>query len=183
MSKYVQGCLRDYRAQERQARVEKEFKERELASKLEWEERMRNKEKAEEFAQFEKIEQEKLAQHERIEREKLAVLERVEQEKLEIAKQELAIKEREVDLRRENGRDKRAALQPKIPYFDDKSDDIESYLRRFESQAKARNWTRDEWGSNLVSLLRGKALTYVYELPPEVCLSYDHLVKHLMKRF
>ena len=43
VSKYVQDCLRDYRVQERQARVEKEFKERELASKLEWEERMRSK--------------------------------------------------------------------------------------------------------------------------------------------
>ena len=79
--------------------------------------------------------------------------------------------------------DKVAATKPKLPYFEEAKDDIESYLFRFEQHAQALNWPRADWSTSLSALLKGKALTYYRELPFEKANSYVALKEHLLKRF
>ena len=48
---------------------------------------------------------------------------------------------------------------PKPPTFRDKTDDIDSYLFRFETHATALKWDRAHWVTYLSALLEGTALT------------------------
>ncbi len=47
---------------------------------------------------------------------------------------------------------------PKLPYFDQDKDNMDSYLARFERYAEANAWLKGQWSIHLSSLLRGKAL-------------------------
>ena len=76
-----------------------------------------------------------------------------------------------------------ASSKPKLPYFDEKADDIESYLFRFEVHAKALGWEITEWPVALAALLKGKALTFYRELPVQKASDYNELRDHLFKRF
>ena len=50
------------------------------------------------------------------------------------------------------------AKLPKLPSFCDGKDNIDAYLKRFESFAKNAKWPAEEWATNLSTLLQGKAL-------------------------
>ena len=56
-----------------------------------------------------------------------------------------------------------SAPKIKLPPFDDRVDEIDAYIFRFEVHAH-KYWPRDEWGTYFISLLRGRALTYFREL-------------------
>ena len=58
-------------------------------------------------------------------------------------------------------------MTPKLPPFDDKKDDMDAYIHRFESYAKAHGWLEDQWASNFSALLRGSALQVYYRLSLE----------------
>jgi hypothetical protein len=73
--------------------------------------------------------------------------------------------------------------RPKIPYFDDKSDDIESYLYRFDKHAASLKWSDEDKAVILPSLLRGRALNYYHELSVEQANDYKKLSEHLLRRF
>jgi hypothetical protein len=60
-----------------------------------------------------------------------------------------------------------SAKTPKMPYFDELKNDIDSYLSRFERYVTAQKWTPETWAVNLSALLRGRALD-VYSLLPQV---------------
>ena len=47
---------------------------------------------------------------------------------------------------------------PKLPYFDEHTDKMDSYLRRFESYAISNKWDPSMWASYLSALLKGSAL-------------------------
>src|ERR1700733_1028797 len=50
------------------------------------------------------------------------------------------------------------ARVPKLPFFNADTDDIDSYLIRFEHYAMAQSWDKDQWATNLGALLTGKSL-------------------------
>jgi len=72
---------------------------------------------------------------------------------------------------------------PKLPPFDEKNDEMDSYLRRFERYATAHSWDKDIWATHLSALLKGKALDVYARLPVENALNYDMLKSSLLKRF
>ena len=47
---------------------------------------------------------------------------------------------------------------PKLPYFDEHTDKMDSYLTRFESYALSNKWDPSMWASYLTALLKGRAL-------------------------
>ena len=47
---------------------------------------------------------------------------------------------------------------PKLPYFDEHTDKMDSYLTRFESYALSNKWDLSMWASYLSALLKGRAL-------------------------
>jgi len=46
---------------------------------------------------------------------------------------------------------------PKMPYFDEKSDFMDSYIGRFERFAESQKWRRDDWALYLSALLKSRA--------------------------
>ena len=75
-----------------------------------------------------------------------------------------------------------SAPKIKLPPFDDRVDEIDAYIFRFEVHAQ-KYWPREEWGTYFISLLRGRALTYFRDLSPEDTLDYDRVKDLMLKRF
>jgi len=46
----------------------------------------------------------------------------------------------------------------KMPCFDEKSDDMDSFLHRFEVYAESQGWSKGQWAVYLSALLKEKAL-------------------------
>ncbi|KAK7096359.1 hypothetical protein V1264_005661 [Littorina saxatilis] len=158
LNKYVEDSLREERAARREALLKREndiaLQEKELAAARELKER--------ELAEQAKIENRRLD---------------IEEEK---ANREAKLRADELV---EKASKNKLANRPKIPYFDDKSDDIESYLYRFDKHAASLKWSKDEKALILPTLLRGRALNYFQELPVEDTNDYAKLSAHLLKRF
>lgn len=76
-----------------------------------------------------------------------------------------------------------APRAPKIPYFEDGKDDMDSYLRRFERYAISQKWKNSELATNLSALLRGKALDVYALMPADKALDYEALKDALLKRY
>ncbi|XP_021349824.1 uncharacterized protein LOC110448095 [Mizuhopecten yessoensis] len=72
---------------------------------------------------------------------------------------------------------------PKLPAFDEGKDSMDAYIQRFEVYATAQRWNRDQWGTNLSALLKGKALEVFSRLPVSQALNFDYLKKALLLRF
>lgn len=72
---------------------------------------------------------------------------------------------------------------PKLPPFEDGKDDIDAYLRRFETFATSQKWERDRWAVSLSTLLKGRALEVFSRLATEQALNYDNLKEALLRRF
>ena len=62
------------------------------------------------------------------------------------------------------------AKGPKMPCFDERSDDMDSFLHRFEVYADSQRWSKEQWAVYLSARLKGKALE-VYSRS----VSYTHL--------
>ena len=72
---------------------------------------------------------------------------------------------------------------PKLPFFDDKQDDMDAYLHRFEKYATAQGWPKDSWVTSLSALLKGVALDVYYRMPVDKLGDYEALRDALLKRF
>ena len=74
---------------------------------------------------------------------------------------------------------------PKLPAFRDKTDDIDSYLFRFETHATALKWDRTHWVTYLSALLEGTALTLFHSLSDTEngTVTYEQLKSALLKKF
>ena len=118
-----------------------------------------------------------------IEAEKLALdRERFNLEKRKVDNAEVAQKAQEkAQVKSDDNR--KIKNYPKLPYFDEKTDNIESYLYRFEMHAKVMGWDKSQWASILPSLLKGRALVYYHEIAVAETPKYDDLRTHLLKRF
>ena len=140
----------------------------------------------------EEFEREKLAserderrKQEEFEREKLASEreERAAERELQKLKMEL-----ELELERNKHREsqveiRKSAKAPKLPQFHEDKDDIDAYLERFERYAKAQDWKKEEWATNLSALLGGKALDVYYRMPRDLAGNYKELKSALLKRY
>jgi len=76
-----------------------------------------------------------------------------------------------------------SAKGPKMPCFDDRVDDMDAFLHRFEVYADSQGWKKDKWTVYLSALLKGKALDVYSRLPDEDAQDYDILKDALLKRF
>ena len=188
--KELETFVRDTQAQERKERFEERDKEKE---KIE-----REKEEREKWRLQEKEEREKSEEKER--------------ERLELEKQRLELEKHKIELERQRAAEdyersirlaeiqhrhamelaekeigalsaKERGKGPKLPWFDENKDNMDSYLSRFERYAEAQGWEKKHWCLHLSALLKGKALDVYSRLPSEESLDYDILKAALLKRF
>lgn len=75
------------------------------------------------------------------------------------------------------------ARMPKIPPFDERHDEMDSYLRRFERYATVQHWERNTWATSLSALLCGKALDVYALMSSETAQNYDELKSALLRRY
>ena len=75
------------------------------------------------------------------------------------------------------------ARDPKLPYFEESKDKMDSYLSRFEKYATANKWDKNVWAAYLSALLKGRALDVYDRLSTEDAADYDKLKDALMKNF
>jgi len=73
------------------------------------------------------------------------------------------------------------AKMPKMPYFEEDKDCMDSYLNRFERFVEIQGWKRESLAICLSALLKGKALDVYSRLPPEQAGDYDTLKQALLK--
>ena len=80
----------------------------------------------------------------------------VRKDKLELSHQ---IELQKADMEQAKSKDQTAhERDPKLPYFDDSKDKIDSNLSRFEKYAIANKWDPTLWAAYLSALLKGRAL-------------------------
>ena len=81
--------------------------------------------------------------------------------------------------------DRRAAMRtmPKLQPFDEKNDEMDAFIRRFESYAVSLEWPIDKWALNLSALLHGIALDVYNRQPVNDTSNYDSLKEALLRRF
>ena len=119
------------------------------------------------------------------------------QAQIEMKKMELECQQAKVNARRsqdgsgDEGADeepmtvasRRATKGPKLLFFDDSRDNIDSYLRRFERYAELQRWPKADWALYLSALLKGKSLKCYSMLAEPDARDYDKLKAALMRRF
>ena len=133
------------------------------------------------------------------EHEKLKMEQEIEHEKLKM--------EQEIELTRINSQERQAKLDsdakfasqlelgklgvekaaharnPKLPYFEESKDKMDSYLSRFEKYAVANKWDRSIWAVYLSALLKGRALEVYDRLSVADANDYEKLKDALLKNF
>lgn len=72
---------------------------------------------------------------------------------------------------------------PRLPYFNELKDQVDSYLLRFERFAQVNRWDRNDWATHLSTLLTGKALETYSRLDEQDATNYDKLKEALLKRY
>lgn len=127
----------------------------------------------------ERFNKEREAERMRIESDnlKLETEERMQKEKLRHDKE---MKERELNCSYQASM---KAPLPKLKCFDEKKDDIDSFLYRFENHAKLNKWPEEIWISCLSSLLEGQALSLYHSLSSAGTISYEFFKESLLKKF
>jgi len=64
------------------------------------------------------------------------------------------------------------AKGPKMPCFDERCYDMDSFLHRFEVYADSQRWSKERWAVYLSALLKGKALEVYSRLPVKDAQDY-----------
>ena len=167
--------LRDERAAQREAQKrEYDSQEAERTATLERERREHESQKRE----YDSQEAERTATLERERRQhELQVLELKAKQELDLA----AARAASPTVVSSEGRG--SVVAPKLPPFEDKKDDMDAYLHRYEEYATAHGWDTDRWASNLSALLRGSALQVYYKMSTEDSKDYSKLKEALLKRY
>ena len=75
------------------------------------------------------------------------------------------------------------ARNPKLPYFEESKDKMDSYLSGFEKYAVANKWDRSIWSAYLSALLKGRALEVYDRLSVADANDYEKLKDALLKNF
>ena len=155
---------REYEKEKREA--EQKDKEREQKDK-EREQKDKDREQKEKDRELEKMKIEAACKDKELEKLKIEAARKDKEMEME---KEIALKkiEAEVELKKieaettshpwgpkEKSSNPRS---PKLPYFDEHTDKMDSYLTRFESYALSNKWDPSMWASYLSALLKGRAL-------------------------
>ena len=99
---------------------------------------------------------------------------------------EIAMKKLELESLSHSGGPKSSesnARFPKLPYFDEKTDQMDSYLTRFESYATACKWDPAMWALYLSALLKGRALEVFVRLSRDDQSDYEQIREALLNNF
>ena len=99
---------------------------------------------------------------------------------------EIAMKKLELESLSHSGGPKSTesnARFPKLPYFDEKTDQMDSYLTRFESYATACKWDPAMWALYLSALLKGRALEVFVRLSKDDQSDYEQIREALLNNF
>ena len=72
---------------------------------------------------------------------------------------------------------------PKLPYFNEHTDKMNSYLTKFESYAISNKWDPSMWASYLSSLLKGRALEVFVRLSKDDRSDYGQIKEALLTNF
>ena len=102
------------------------------------------------------------------------------------AEREIAMKKLELESLSHSGGPKGEesnARFPKLPYFDEKTDQMDSYLTRFESYATACKWDPAMWALYLSALLKGRALEVFVRLSKDDQSDYEQIREALLNNF
>ena len=173
---------REYEKEKREA--EQKDKEREQKDK-EREQKEKDREQKDKDRELEKL---------RIEAEKLKIEAARKDKEMEMEK-EIALKkiEAEVELKKieaettshpwgpkEKSSNPRS---PKLPYFDEHTDKMDSYLTRSESYALSNKWDPSMWASYLSALLKGRALEVFVRLSRDDQSDYGKIKEALLTNF
>ncbi|CAN8020727.1 unnamed protein product [Ixodes persulcatus] len=70
-----------------------------------------------------------------------------------------------------------------IPQFNERRDDLDAYLQRFERTATGLGWPQDKWATTLGLYLTGEALTVLGRMTPTDALDYPKVKLALLQRF
>ena len=70
---------------------------------------------------------------------------------------------------------KSLAKVPRVPYFSEERDYMDSYLGRPEHFAKSKKWNRAHWAMYLSVLLKGQALVVFSMMPADPANDHDKL--------
>ena len=88
-----------------------------------------------------------------------------------------------VELEKQTAEKAAHARDPKLPYFDESKDKMDSYLSRFEKYATANEWKKSVWAAYLSALLKGRALDVYDRLSVDDAADYEKLKEALLKNF
>ena len=86
-----------------------------------------------------------------------------------------------VELEKQKAEKAAHVRDPKLPYFDDSRDKMDSYLSRFKKYATANEWKRSVWAAYLSALLKGRALDLYDILSVDDAADYEKLKDALLK--
>ena len=75
------------------------------------------------------------------------------------------------------------ARDPKLPYFDESKDKMDSYLSKFEKYATTNEWKKSIWAAYFGALLKGRALDVYDRLSVDDVADYEKLKEALLKNF
>ena len=82
-----------------------------------------------------------------------------------------------------NTHNRGSGLNFKMPYFDEKTDEMDGYLRLFERVCQSYGLDRDQWSIRLASCLTGKGKDVFKCMPDDDTGDYDKLKKALLDRY
>ena len=75
------------------------------------------------------------------------------------------------------------ARNPKLPFFEEIKDNMDSYISRFEKYAVVNKWDESLWAVYLSALLTGRALEVYDRLSVEDAASFAKMKEALLKNF
>ncbi|KAM7285189.1 uncharacterized protein ISCGN_032147 [Ixodes scapularis] len=70
-----------------------------------------------------------------------------------------------------------------IPAFNERRDELDAYIQRFERVATSQEWPPDKWALSLSLCLTGEALSVVGRMAPDDAMDYNKLKQTLLQRF
>ena len=173
--------------------AEKEKQDRELE---------RDRLAAEKELERDRLAAEKEKQDRELERDRLAAAQQEREIELQKAKLEQEVEWARIErLERQNDKDRESKLaseveiekmkaekatyarNPKLPYFEEANDKIDSYLTRFEKYAIVNTWDPSLWSTYLSALLKGRALEVYDRMAVSDAADYAKLKDALLKNF
>ena len=134
------------------------------------------------------LEHEKLKMEQEIEHEKLKMEQEVELTRIESQERQAKLDSdakfaSQLELGKLGVEKAAHARNPKLPYFEESKDKMDSYLSRFEKYAVANKWDRSIWAAYLSALLKGRALEVYDRLSVADANDYEKLKNALLKNF